>query len=113
MDSFPVNNSLPPPLPAFRNGAEYGVWDREAVKRQTLRLIEQDPPARWGRYHPVALDDTNHESSVHSPNRAEGVRAHNWVVMGDVVPGTPWIYLPHAVRLYCRKTRLPAGETFE
>lgn len=103
--------------------AEYGAWDREAVERQTLRVIEQERPARWGRYHPVALDDTKlhrsrgtctfHESSARSPNRAETVRAHNWVVMGDLVPGTPWRYLPHAARRYCRKTQLPAGETFQ
>ena len=61
--------------------AEYGAWDREAVERQMLRLIEQERPARWGRYHPVALDDTKlhrtsakvwgtctfHESSARSP----------------------------------------------
>jgi DDE superfamily endonuclease len=71
--------------------AASGAWDREAVERQTLRLIEQERPARWGRYHPVALDDTKlhrtsakvwgtctfHESSARSPNRAETVRAHN------------------------------------
>jgi hypothetical protein len=107
--------------------AEYGAWDREAVERQTLRLIEQERPARWGRYHPVALDDTKvhrtsakvwgtctfYESSARSPNRAETVRAHNWVVMGDMVPGTPWMYLPHAARRYCRKTPLPVGETLQ
>jgi len=85
--------------------AAYGAWDREAVERQTLRLIEQEHPARWGRYHPVALDDTKlhrssakvwgtctlYESSARSPNRAETVRAHNWGVMGDLVPGTPWV----------------------
>jgi DDE superfamily endonuclease len=106
--------------------AEYGAWDREAVERQTLRLIEQEWPARWGGYHPVAVDDTKlhrtsakvwgtctfHESSARSPNRAETVRAHNWVVMGDLVPGTPWTYLPHTARLYCRKKQLPAGESF-
>jgi hypothetical protein len=107
--------------------AEYGAWDRDAVERETLRLIEHERPARWGRYHPVALDDTKlhrtsakvwgtctfHDSSARSPNRAETVRAHNWVVMGDLVPGTPWMYLPHAARLYCRKTQLPTGETFQ
>jgi DDE superfamily endonuclease len=107
--------------------AEYGAWDREAVERQTMRLIEQEWPARWGCYHPVAWDDTKlhrtsakvwgtctfHESSARSPNRAETVRAHNWVVMGDLVPGTPWTYLPHAARLYCRKKQLPAGERFQ
>jgi DDE superfamily endonuclease len=106
--------------------AEYGAWDREAVERHTLRLIEQERPARWGSYHPVALDETKghrtsktvwgvctfRESSARSPNRAETVRAHNWVVMGDLVPGRPWTYLPHASRLYCRRTQLPEGETF-
>jgi DDE superfamily endonuclease len=106
--------------------AEYGSWDRKAVERYTLRLIEQEQPARWGQYHPVALDDTKlhrtskkvwgtctfHESSARSPNRAETVRAHNWVVMGDLRPGRPWTYLPHAARLYCRKSQLPAGEPF-
>jgi len=38
---------------------------------------------------------TFHESSARSPNRAETVRAHNWVVMGDLIPGQPWIFLPH------------------
>ena len=104
--------------------AEYGAWDREAVERYTLRLLEQVHPARWGRYHPVALDDTKghrtskkvwgtctfHESSARSPNRAETVRAHNWVVMGDLVPGRPWIYLPHGARLYYRQSQLGVGK---
>jgi hypothetical protein len=106
--------------------AEYGVWDRTAVERETLQLIERERPARWGCDHPVALDDTKlhrtsakiwgtctfHEASARSPNRAETVRAHNWVVLGDLVPGTPWTYLPHAARLYCRQSQLPTGETF-
>jgi hypothetical protein len=106
--------------------AEYGAWDREAVERQTLRLIGQEKPGQWGRYHPVAIDDTKghrtskqvwgtctfHEASARSPNRAETVRAHNWVVMGNLAPGHPWIYLPHAARLYCRQHQLPPGETF-
>jgi hypothetical protein len=106
--------------------AEYGAWDREAVERQMLRLLEQERPARWGPYHPVAIDDTKlhrtsakvwgtctfHEASARSPNRAETVRAHNWVVMGDLVPGTPWTYLPHSARLYCRQNQLPTGEIF-
>ena len=78
--------------------AEYGAWDRETVERQLMRLVEQEHPARWGRYHPVAIDDTKehrtsadvwgtctfHESGARSPNRATTVRAHNWVVMGDL-----------------------------
>ncbi|MDQ3960343.1 MAG: transposase [Pseudomonadota bacterium] len=106
--------------------AAYGAWEREAVERQTFRLIERERPARWGQYRPVAVDDTKlhrtskkvwgtctfHESSARSPNRAETVRAHNWVVMGDLVPGKPWTYLPHAARLYCRQSQLPTGESF-
>jgi hypothetical protein len=105
--------------------AEYGAWDREAVERPRLRLLEHERPARWGSYHPVALDDTKlhrtsakvwgtctfHEASARSPNRAETIRAHNWVVMGDRVPGTPWTYLPHSARLYWRQNQLPTGET--
>ena len=93
--------------------AEDGAWDREAVARQTLRLSEQARPARWGRDHPVALDDTQRhrtrakvwgpwtvrEASARSPNRAETVRAHHGVVMRDLLPGTPWTYWPHAARL--------------
>jgi hypothetical protein len=106
--------------------AAYGAWDREAVERHLLRVIEQKQPARWGRYHPVAVDDTKlhrtskqvwgtctfHEASARSPNRAETVRAHNWVVMGTLLPSRPWTYLPHAARLYCRQTQVPAGEPF-
>ena len=106
--------------------AEYGAWDREAVERQWMRLIEGEPPARWEKYHPVALDDTKehrsspnvwgtctfHESTARSPNRATTVRAHHWVVLGDLVPGKPWTYLPVASRLYFRKSQLPVGETF-
>lgn len=106
--------------------AEYGAWNRQAVERQLMRLIEAEHPARWGGYHPVAIDDTKehrtsavvwgtctfHESGARSPNRATTVRAHNWVVMGDLVPGKPWTYLPTAARLYFRKTQLPTGESF-
>jgi hypothetical protein len=104
--------------------AEYSAWAREAMERQTRRLIEQEQPARWGRDHPVEWEDTTwhrtsaqgwgtctlHTSSARSLNRAETVRAHTWVVMSDVVPGTPWMSLPHAARLYGRNTQLPAGE---
>jgi hypothetical protein len=34
------------------------------------------------------------------------------VVIGDLRPGRPWTYLPHAARLYCRKSQLPADEAF-
>ena len=106
--------------------AEYGSFDRNAVERRTIRLIEREHPSPWARYRCVALDDTKehrtsadvwgtctfHESTARSPNRAETVRAHNWVVMGDLVPGKPWTYLPHTSRLYFRKSQLPVGEKF-
>jgi hypothetical protein len=96
------------------------------VERQTRRLIEQERPARWGRYPPVALDETKwhrtsgkvwgtctfHESRARSPNRAETGRAHNWAGMGGWVPGPPWRYLPHAARLSGRQKPWPPGETF-
>lgn len=108
------------------NFVEYGSWDRESVERQLMRLIEQEHPARWGGYHPVAVDDTKehrtsaevwgtctfHESGARCPNRATTVRAHNWVVLGDLAPGKPWTYMPVASRLYFRKSQLPVGETF-
>ena len=106
--------------------AEYGSWDRAAVERQLMRLVEREQPARWGGYHPVAIDDTKehrtsedvwgtctfHESGARCPNRATTVRAHNWVEMGDLLPGKPWTYLPIAARLYFRKSQLPVGESF-
>jgi len=106
--------------------AEYGSWNREAVERQLMRVVEQEHPARWGGYHPVAIDDTKehrtsaevwgtctfHESGARSPNRATTVRAHNWVVLGDLASGKPWTYMPLASRLYFRKSQLPVGEQF-
>jgi hypothetical protein len=99
------------------NFAEYGSWDRESVAPQLMHLIEQEHPARWTGYHPVAVDDTKehrtsaevwgtctfHESGARCPNRAATVRAHNWVVLGDLAPGKPWTYMPVASRLYFRK----------
>lgn len=107
--------------------AEEGAFHRPAVEGQTLRLIEQECPARWGGYHPVAVDDTKlhrtsanvwgtctfYESTARSPNRATTVRAHNWVVAGDLVVGAPWDFLPHSGRLYFRQSQLPDGETFQ
>lgn len=106
--------------------AEYGAFDRRAVENRTIRLIEERVAVNWCGYRVVALDDTKehrtskdvwgictfHEPASRSPNRAETVRAHNWVVAGDLVPGTPWTYLPHSARLYFRKSQLPAGEKF-
>lgn len=106
--------------------AEYGSWDRDTLERRTMRMIDQVHPARWGKYRPVAVDDTKvhrtsrhvwgtctfHEASARSPNRATTVRAHNWVILGDLMPGRPWSFLPTAGRLYFRKSQLPPGEVF-
>jgi hypothetical protein len=106
--------------------AEYGSWDRLAVERQLERLVTAESPPTLSGYRVVALDDTKehrtssevwgtctfHESTARSPNRAETVRAHNWVVLGSLTPGQPWEYAPLASRLYFRKEQLPVGETF-
>jgi hypothetical protein len=111
---------------ALEHVAEYGVWDRTAGERETRPLIERERPARWGGYPPVALDDTKrhrtsakmcgpctcHEARARRPHRAETVRAHYWVGLGDLMPGTPWTYWPHAARLYGRQRQWPTGETF-
>lgn len=106
--------------------AEYGAWNRDAVERQLMHLVEKECPSRWGRYRLVCVDDTKehrnsknvwgvcsfHEYTARSPNRAETVLAHNWVVMGNLVPGQPWTYVPQGARLYLRKQQLPKGEQF-
>jgi hypothetical protein len=107
--------------------AEYGAWDRIEVEQATTRLIEEEQPAaHCGRYRVVAVDDTKehrtsaevwgvctlYESAGRSPNRADTVRVHNWVVAGDLLPGTPWRFLPHSARLYFRADQLPKGEKF-
>jgi hypothetical protein len=109
--------------------AEYGAIDLRAVEHATMTLVEKAHPCRFGRYHPAAVDDTKelrgsakawgvctfkHVSS-RNPKHPKLVMAHNWVIMGDLAPGTgeqPWTYLPTASRLYLRDKQLPAGEVF-
>jgi hypothetical protein len=81
-----------------------GLEHCAAVACQTLRLLAQERPARWDRYHPVVRADatrqrtnakvggpcTVHEARARSPTRAETVRAPKGVVRGDWRPGTPW-----------------------
>lgn len=104
--------------------AEYGAWDLAAVERHTLRWLAQVRPARWGRYPPVAVDDTQlprtrqrvwgpgpvHEASARRPHRAETVRAHHGGVRGDVPPRRPWPSRPPGARLSGRQRRWPTGE---
>lgn len=107
--------------------AEYGSWNQEEVERQLIRVVEDEQLPGWGKYRVMAVDDTKehrtssdvwgtctfHESTARCPNRAETVRAHNWVVMGELISGQPWTYLPLASRLYFRKSQLPVGEKFQ
>jgi len=74
----------------------------------------------------VAVDDTKvhrtskdvwgtctfYEYTARCPNRAQTVRAHNWVVAGALLPGKPWQCLLTAGRLYFRESQVPAGERF-
>jgi hypothetical protein len=108
--------------------AEYGAWDREAVERATMQLVEREHPCRLGRYRPAAVDDTKEMRSSRkvwgvctfkhvsrNPKHPKLVAGHNWVVMGELCPAdgkSPWTYLPQASRLYLRKAQLPEGETF-
>ena len=99
----------------------------KASNGQLMRLVEGEQLPGWGKYRVMAIDDTKehrtssdvwgtctfHESAARCPNRAETVRAHNWVVMGELISGQPWTYLPEASRLYFRKSQLPVGETFQ
>lgn len=113
---------------ALETFAEYGAWDQEAVERVTADLLDQAPGRRWHGYRVWAGDDSKvHRSSAHvwgtctfheytarCPNRAATVRAHNWVVLGALLPRPeqPAWFLPQAARLYFRASQLPAGETF-
>ena len=94
------------------------------MEKETVRLIERERPVNWHGYRPVALDDTKshrtskkvwgvctfREYASRSPNRATTVRAHNWVVLGDLIPDQPWWYLPHSGRVYFRESQLPERE---
>jgi hypothetical protein len=105
---------------------EYGAWSLQELQNALMRLIESRECPRWGPYHPVAGDDTHEQrwslgvwgtctfahASKRNPNRPRLLRGHNWVLLGDLLPGTPWTYLPTASGLYLRKSQLPPGEVF-
>jgi hypothetical protein len=113
---------------ALESFAEYGHWDQEALECATAGLLDQAPGRCWYGYRVWAGDDTKvhrsskgvwgtctfHEYTARCPNRAGTVRAHNWVVVGALVPrlDQPAWFLPHTGRLYFRRSQLPAGETF-
>jgi hypothetical protein len=113
---------------ALETFAEYGTWDQPTLERATAALIDQAPERLWYGYRVWAGDDTKvhrsskkvwgtctfHEYTARCPNRAATVRAHNWVILGALLPrpSQPAGFLPQTGRLYFRKSQLPAGETF-
>src|SRR5437762_7427027 len=113
---------------ALESFAEYGSWHLPLLEWSTARAIAQVPQSRWYGYHVWAGDDTKvhrssktvwgtctfHEYTARCPNRAATVRAHNWVVLGALLPrpAQPAWFVPHTSRLYFRQSQLPAGEVF-
>ena len=110
---------------ALEAHAEYARFDTRDLERVTAQVLEDAPGRVWYGYHVWAGDDTKvhrssknvwgtctfHEPSARSPNRAQTVRAHNWVVVGALLhnPGQPAWFAPTAARLYFRRSQLPAS----
>jgi hypothetical protein len=108
---------------ALESFAEYGSWGLPFLQWGIARRLARLPNRAWHGYCVWAADDTKvhrnskevwgtctfHEYSARCPNRAQTVRAHNWVVLGALLPnpGQPAHFLPVAGRLYFRKTQLP------
>jgi hypothetical protein len=108
---------------AMESFAEYGGWRADTVTWSLTRLIEKAPGRTWYGYRVSAVDDTKvhrgsaevwgictfHEYTARCPNRATTVRAHNWVVLGAVLPNPdePAWFLPISGRLYFRESQLP------
>src|SRR5438067_4999075 len=113
---------------ALESFDEYGHWDQDTLERATAELLDAAPGRLWHGYRVWAADDTKvhrssknvwgactfHEYTARCPNRAATVRAHNWVVLGALLPrpDQPAWFLPHTGRLYFRQSQLPAGEVF-
>jgi hypothetical protein len=103
--------------------AEYGHWNLPLLQRCLAWRLDKLPDRLWYGYRVWAGDDTKvhrsspnvwgtctfHEYTARCPNRATTVRAHNWVVLGALLPqpAQPALFLPTAGRLYFRKTQLP------
>ena len=111
---------------AAESFAEYGSWELRQLQRALCHRLDRLPERLWHGYRVWAGDDTKvhrssagvwgtctfHEYGARSPNRAETVRAHNWVVTGALLPqdGQPALFLPVAGSLYFRKTQLPQAQ---
>ena len=110
---------------ALESFAEYGSWHQDRVTWGLTRLIADAPGRIWHGYQVSAVDDTKvhrssphvwgtctfHEYTARCPNRAPTVRAHNWVILGALLPEPekPAWFLPISGRLYFRKSQLPVG----
>lgn len=106
--------------------AEYGSWDLAALQAGMATTLQRLPGRLFFGYSAFAGDDTKvhrsskdvwgtctfHEYTARCPNRASTVRAHNWVVLGALLPNgeRPAHFLPVAGRLYCRKGQLPPAQ---
>jgi hypothetical protein len=111
---------------ALESFAEYGSWDLGFLQAGIARRLDRLPNRAWHGYSVWAGDDTKvhrnsegvwgtctfHEYSARCPNRASTVRAHNWVILGALLPNPnqPAHFLPIAGRLYFRKTQLPDAQ---
>ena len=111
---------------ALETFAEYGSWDLPLLQQGVAKRIARLPNRLWHGYSVIAGDDTKvhrtskgvwgtctfHEYTARCPNRASTVRAHNWVVLGALLPNAsaPAHFLPVAGRLYFRKAQLPAAQ---
>jgi hypothetical protein len=111
---------------ALESFAEYGSWNLPFLQWGVARRLARLPNRAWHGYRVWAADDTKvhrdskevwgactfHEYTARCPNRASTVRAHNWVVLGGLLPNPsgPAYFLPVAGRLYFRKTQLPPAE---
>ena len=108
---------------ALESFAESGSWNIRLLQWRLTRQLDKMPNRSWHGYRVWAGDDTKvhrcspnvwgtctfHEYTARCPNRAETVRAHNWVVIGALLPngGQPADFLPTAGRLYFRQSQLP------
>jgi hypothetical protein len=111
---------------ALESFAEYGSWDLATLQWGIACRLDRLPNRTWHGYTVWAGDDTKvhrnskdvwgtctfHEYSARCPNRASTVRAHNWVILGALLPNPnqPAHFLPIAGRLYFRKTQLPDAQ---
>src|SRR6266567_164415 len=100
---------------ALESFAEYGAWDLRFLQWGLALDLDRLPGRAWHGYRVWAGDDTKvhrtskdvwgtctfHEYAARCPNRASTVRAHNWVVLGALVPdpGQPARFLPVDGRL--------------